>query len=189
MNTLVFIEARGGDVKKASLETLGEARRLTDPTGGRVFAMILGSDLSTEVESVSSAGAHVLLVGNAPVFEVAVADALSAEIVAAVEEHDIQLVMFATTTLGRELASLVACRKDTCVAMDCTSLELEGDLLVAERPIYAGKALLTVEIAHRPAVVTLRPNCGTVFEGGDPGEQLEWIPRTESGGVVEALLE
>ena len=43
MDVLVFIEIQGGQVKRAALETLAEARRIASATAGRPGAILLGS--------------------------------------------------------------------------------------------------------------------------------------------------
>ena len=54
MNVLVFIEQRSGELKKPSLEILGEARRQADAHGDRVLALILGHQVDGVVEKVRS---------------------------------------------------------------------------------------------------------------------------------------
>ena len=45
MNILVFLEQRGGELKRASLEALGEARRIADGSGGQALGVLFGSNV------------------------------------------------------------------------------------------------------------------------------------------------
>src|SRR3989338_5577157 len=50
------------------------------------------------------------------------------------------------------------------LAAECVALAMDGDTLVATRPVYAGKLLARVAWARGPWVATLRPN---VFRPAD----------------------
>ena len=70
-------------------------------------------------------------------------------------------VVFAATASGRDLAPRVAAKLGVAVAADVTDLAVEGDTIVATRPVYAGKALQKVRVLGKPAVVSVRPNVFT----------------------------
>lgn len=92
-------------------------------------------------------------------------------------------VVFAATATGRDLAPRVAAKLGVGLAADVTDLALEGDAIIATRPVYAGKALQKVRLLGKPAVVSLRPNVFT------PDEQAakvtpETIAVPDAGRVV-----
>ena len=70
-------------------------------------------------------------------------------------------VVFTATATGRDLAPRVAAKLGVGVAADLTDLSVDGESIVATRPVYAGKALQKVRVAARPAVLSLRPNVFT----------------------------
>jgi electron transfer flavoprotein alpha subunit len=70
-------------------------------------------------------------------------------------------VVFAATATGRDLAPRVAAKLGVGVAADVTDLTVEGDAIVATRPVYAGKAMQKVRVLSKPAVVSVRPNVFT----------------------------
>ncbi|MEK7838372.1 MAG: electron transfer flavoprotein subunit alpha/FixB family protein, partial [candidate division NC10 bacterium] len=76
-----------------------------------------------------------------------------------------KVIFGAVTARQRELLARLAARLGTGLAADSTALALDGDRLVATRPIYAGKLLAKVTWAKTPWLVTLRPN---VFRAEDP---------------------
>jgi electron transfer flavoprotein alpha subunit len=66
------------------------------------------------------------------------------------------VILFPTTTRGRDLAAMVAIDLNTGVLVDVTRIEVvDGDIL-ATRPIYAGKLLSKVKSNTRPQILTLR---------------------------------
>ena len=70
-------------------------------------------------------------------------------------------VVFAATATGRDLAPRVAAKLGVAVAADVTDLAIEGDAIVATRPVYAGKAMQKVRVLGKPGVVSVRPNVFT----------------------------
>ena len=131
-------------------------------------------DLEAVRKSLIGAGAHKIFVSDHPIFREAVSDTLADEVVAILDEHDVDAILFACTPLGRELSALIAIERDTCVAPDCTKVEITGDAFRVERPVYAGKAIQSVEITHRPVVISYRPNYGSPIEGAvAPAEFVE----------------
>ena len=70
-------------------------------------------------------------------------------------------LVFAATATGKDLAPRVAAKLGVGVAADVTDLAVEGDAIVATRPVYAGKALQKVRVLGKPAVVSVRPNVFT----------------------------
>jgi electron transfer flavoprotein alpha subunit len=83
----------------------------------------------------------------------------------AVAEHarsgGYRAVVFAATATGRDLAPRVAAKLGVAVAADVTDLAIEGDAIVATRPVYAGKAMQKVRVLGKPGVVSVRPNVFT----------------------------
>src|SRR5439155_136561 len=62
------------------------------------------------------------------------------------------------TSRAREFVARLAARLGVGLAADCVAFAMEGDRLVATRPVYAGKLLAKVTWAKTPWVATLRPN-------------------------------
>ena len=70
-------------------------------------------------------------------------------------------LVFAATATGKDLAPRVAAKLGVGVAADVTDLATDGEVVVATRPVYAGKALQKVRVLGKPAVVSVRPNIFT----------------------------
>lgn len=190
MNVLVFVEQRGGEIKKPSLEVLATARHLATSSGGEAIGVVFGSDLGGRVQEITTAGAHKLVVIDDPSCTSATTDALVTDVVRVADEYQCGLILFACTVIGRELSALTAIEKDTCVASDCTRIEIEGDLVVVDRPVYAGKAIVTQQIAARPAVASCRPNYGVALAEAPPAaEVIAGKPTFDAGSLRVELVE
>jgi len=147
---------RQGAPKKVMAEVLGAASRLG---GGPVEAVWLtdkASDAGLKQLGEWGAGKVWLLenAGLAPYRSEVWAGAL-ADLAA---QQSPRAIFGAVTSRQRELVARLAARLGVGLAADCVALAMNGDTLVATRPVYAGKLLARVTWAKGPWVATLRPN-------------------------------
>src|SRR5262249_61198182 len=70
------------------------------------------------------------------------------------------------TSRMREFIARLAARLGAGLSADSVGFAVEGDTLVATRPVYAGKLLAKMTWATTPWIATLRPN---VFKPAEPG--------------------
>ncbi|MEK7702317.1 MAG: electron transfer flavoprotein subunit alpha/FixB family protein [candidate division NC10 bacterium] len=158
---------RQGMPKKVMSEVIGEAARLS---GGQAEAVWLTDKASDDgLKQLGEWGAaRVWLLENAAyapyrgeVWAGAVAELAAKE--------SPRAIFGAVTSRQREFVARLAARLGVGLAADCVGFAMDGDKLVAMRPIYAGKLLSRVAWAKEPWVATLRPN---VFRPADaqPGK-------------------
>jgi electron transfer flavoprotein alpha subunit len=159
---LVVTEAFNDALRKPGLEAIGEARRLADQNGGEVIALVSDDSLA---QSAAQYGADQVLT---TAVESGNTDSLASVIKQAVEANDVHIVLMAATDLGKDLAPRTAAALNAGLAEDCLKLEMEGDQLIATRPMYAGKVLARVAVKSAVKVATLRPNVFAVA-GPDSG--------------------
>src|SRR3989442_1706854 len=69
------------------------------------------------------------------------------------------------TSRMREFVARLAARLGAGLSADSVALAMEGDALVATRPVYAGKLLAKMTWAKTPWIATLRPNVFKPAEG------------------------
>ncbi|HKB23535.1 MAG TPA: electron transfer flavoprotein subunit alpha/FixB family protein [Methylomirabilota bacterium] len=147
---------RQGMPKKVMAEVIGEVSRLS---GGQTEAVWL-TDKATDAGLTQlgewGVGKVWLLenAGLAPYRSEVWAGALAA---LATKESP-KAILGAVTSRQREMIPRLAAKLGVGLAADCVALALEGDKLVATRPVYAGKLLAKVTWAKGPWVATLRPN-------------------------------
>lgn len=156
---LVFVEQRDGQIRKASLEALSEAKRLAQAKGMPVAAVLLGSGVSQLAASLGEWGAEKVFVADQPELAQYSPQAYAQAVAQAVAQAQPQAVFLGATALGRDLSGRLAAKLKVGCLPDVTALKWEGDTLQAVRPVYSGKALATVDGGQAvPVVVTTRPN-------------------------------
>ena len=110
--------------------------------------------------------------------------------------HQPKAIFGPVTSKQRELMARLAARLGVGLAGDCMGLAMEGDKLIATRPVYAGKLLSKMSWAKTPWLATLRPN---VFKPADaqpgktatvekvsakvPPAQLKFVERREEAST------
>ena len=151
MNIWVYIDHFKGQALPASWEALGVGKNL-----GSVTAVVFGQNVEALAKEAFENGAdEVLLADDATLADYrAEAFTASLSILAAGTSPDV--IIFPTTTRGREIAAMTAIDLKTGVMVDATALEVQGDAIVVTRPIYAGKLLSKETCSTRPQIITLR---------------------------------
>ena len=156
MSILVFVEQRDGRLRPVSREALGEASRLSAALGGPVVAICPAAS-DPGLAALGEAGAERAILARHEAFGSYLAAGYARAVVAAAKATSPRLVMFANSSMGRDLAPRVAARLDAGLASDCVALAAEGGRLIATRPVYAGKAVQKVVFPGPIAMVSIRP--------------------------------
>jgi electron transfer flavoprotein alpha subunit len=156
MSVLVWIEQREGAIRSVAREALGEAARLAPSFGGEVVG-ICAAAADPGLASLGEAGADRVLLAADPAFSHYEGTSYAHAVVQAIETVKPQVVLFAASANGKDLAPRVAARAGVGLATDCTALEVRSGRLVATRPVFAGKALQTIGFTKGPALASLRP--------------------------------
>jgi electron transfer flavoprotein alpha subunit len=151
MKTLVYIDHFKGQVQPAAWEALGVAKGL-----GSAAAVIFGSGLEELTKTAFEFGADEVLVADDPGMQDYSAEAYAATLSALASSRSSDLILLPTTSRTRELAAMSAIDLNTGVLVDLTGLALDGDKLVATRPIYEGKLMEKTACAGKPVIATLR---------------------------------
>lgn len=177
-DVLAFVEQKDGKLRPGANEVVATAAAVAQELGGSAHALVLGgSGIGEDAGALGGFGAEVVHVGEDPALESYVPETHAAVVAEAVRTHGYAAVLFGATALGKDLAPRVAALVDAPLASDVTHVEVEGDRLVAVRPVYGGKAIARVAFQASPAVVSLRPNAF-----GTNGSQAEG--RTEPFAVA-----
>jgi electron transfer flavoprotein alpha subunit len=176
-DVLAVVEQREGTIRGISNEVVSAASGVAAGLGGSVHALLVGgTGLSSQAPALGRFGAEKV--------RVAEMDALSgyhpqgyAQVVAdAVRSGDYAAVMFGATAQGKDLAPRVAALLDLPLASDVTSLEVEDGSVVAQRPVFAGKAFSTVTFQASPALLSIRPNVFQAEEAPAAGTAEPYAP-------------
>jgi len=162
---LTFAESKGGQLRRASLEAVSEARRLADALSASVVSVVVGSGVQGLAAELSSYGADRVVVFDDPGLAAYATEAHARALAQAITQVKPAVVLLPFTATGKDLAPRVAARVGAGLVSDCVGLSVKDGRLVARRPQYAGKAYATVSWTGEPQMATLRPN---VFPLGKP---------------------
>jgi electron transfer flavoprotein alpha subunit len=151
MKTLVYIDHFKGQVQPAAWEALGVAKSF-----GNSAAVIFGSGLDELTKAAFEFGADEVLTADETGMQDYRAEAYAATLSALAASRSPDLILLPTTSRTRELAAMTAIDLNTGVLVDVTALAMDGDKLVATRPIYEGKLLERTVCTGKPVIATLR---------------------------------
>lgn len=175
-NILVFIEQRNGKVLPASFQLLALAEQLAGQTGGQAQACVIGQDVGALTDTIASYGAKKIYVADDAALSLYRASAYTTALCAAIDQADPKVVLLPTSALGRDLAARVAARKRAGLAIDCMELKLDGDDLIATKPMYAGKFTGQFKlIGGKLQIATVRSNAYSAKQP-DTGAKAEAVP-------------
>jgi len=189
-----YLEIRDGKIKKSSLEALSEARRRAAELGVGTAAVLAGAGVADMAPAAFAAGAvKVYVIENAALADYST-QAYAVALAGFAAEAKPAALFFAATAMGKDLAPRVAARLGAALATDCTKVAVQGGSLVFTRPIYAGKAFLSLRLKSSPQIATLRPNVfplGEAIAGAGETVRLDAaIPEgAVKGRVTEVLKE
>jgi electron transfer flavoprotein alpha subunit len=160
---LVFIEQREGYIKKSSLEASKTAATIAGILGSEVEAVIFGSQVK-DIEKLGGYGVKKVTFFKNADLNLYSPKTYTELVSKQISESGAGVVLFANTSMGKDLAPRVAAKVDSGIAMDVVAYEFDGNNLIATRPVYAGKALVDLKITSEVKILTLRPN---VFPAGE----------------------
>ena len=158
MTILVFAEQRDGAFKKSSLEAVSMASELALESKGECVALVIGAGSTGSAAELGKYGATKVVAADDPVLSQFSVQAWEKIITQTARSVHANVVLLSSTQMGRDLGPRVAIGLDAGLAADCTALKINGDSIIASRPVYAGKALIDVEVTTPVKVFSLRPN-------------------------------
>ncbi len=154
---LVLLEQRNGQIKKPSLEAAKSAFDLSAKLSCEFETAVIGNEIDN-LESIGNYGVtKVKHFKNSELLNYS-PSAYSKILSKYAKETGASIIIVSNTSLGKDLAPRLAAVLDAGLAMDCISLEVTNNEIVATRPIYAGKVLLDVKLNSSVKIFTLRPN-------------------------------
>ena len=169
-NIIVIAEVRGGSLKRPSLEAVTAAQQLAQGTGGKVVAIACGDALDNAAGELSSNGAAKVVAIEGATFENYSGDAYAKAVADQVKANDGAAVLMAHTAMGKDLLPRVSALLGTGVVTDVVDVHCDGGSFGAKKPVFAGKATLTVKATKAPFCATVRPNNFAAASGGGGGE-------------------
>ena len=148
---------------------------MADQSGQPLAAVVVGSQIGEEAKKLIPYGPDTLYVADDPALADYTPETYTAVLADLIKKQEPDIVLLGASAQGKELAAKLAARLETGMAQDCVSFRLENGLLIAKRPLYAGKVYADVACeTARPQMAAARPNVLAVAEP-DPGRQAEIV--------------
>ena len=182
---LAVLEQRDGALRKVSHEVVTGARRVADAFGNStVDALVIAAGAVRGADAVGGFGADKVITLTNAAFGSYAPEGYARAIADRMKAGAYEVLVFAASATGKDLAPRVAARLGRPLAQDVTDVAVEGGAVIAIRPVYAGKALLKIKIAGSPAVLSLRPNVFTPVQRPRAGAAETAVVDGSAGRVV-----
>ena len=173
MKILAFAEQREGKFKKSGFEVTQAAGRIAGELGLELVAVVIGDNVAGMAAELGSYGAKRVLAVQDPRLKYYSTTAYAKIVAELAKRESASMVFLPASQMGKDLASRIGAKLGAGVAADCTSLSVNGGDVVATRPIYAGKATVSVKVLSPVKVFTLRPNVFTASSTGSAPAAVE----------------
>jgi len=199
---MTYCEITEGKLPSISNELLGCGRRLADDLGQELCTVLVGSDIGSLAQEAIAFGADRVYVVDDPLLKEYQTDSYVSVMEKVVRQVMPQILILGQTSVGRDLAPMLAFRLDTTATLDCVDLAIDPDtkLLLHIKPVYGGNAHATFTCDSYPQIATVRvkvmsplePNASqrgeviTIDAGLDPSAirtRLLKRVKEEEGGV------
>jgi len=155
MSDIVICLFSGSGYDRVAQGVVGAGRRLANQLNGRLHAVIAGAhdaELNIRVASVADA---VVTADQRDLVQYQPELHLNA-ITQICRDISPSAVLFGNDTYSQETAPRLAHRLGGAAAGDCLDLITHDGAIRVKRSVYGGKAIATIELKRRPAVVWLR---------------------------------
>jgi electron transfer flavoprotein alpha subunit len=196
MSVLAITEQRDGNFRKITYEVLSEGRKLADGLGSELTALVVGAGVEGIAADLGKFGADKIMVAEHDNLGEYLTDIYTNVIAEIVKKVDPQVIIIGASSQGKDLAARLSARLDAGLAMDCVAIRVDGENVIATRPIYGGKVQAEIAISGKPQIIATRPNAMSIQETAkagtiektdvDPGDsQLQFVEKTLETGKVE----
>lgn len=174
MKVLVFAEQREGKLRKSAFEVTRAGRVVADQLGGEAVGVVVGHNVEAIAPELGGFGVERVIVVDDPRLSLYSGTAYARILAELVRKEQATMVFAAASSMGKDLVPRLAVKVDAGSAIDCVALRVENGTVIATRPVYAGKALIEVEVKSEIKVFTLRPN---VFNAGSASSNQASVER------------
>ncbi|MEJ2671268.1 MAG: electron transfer flavoprotein subunit alpha [Deltaproteobacteria bacterium] len=156
----VFAEQRRGALAPVTTELLGEARRLAEPLGVKVAAVLLGDQVAGLSQTLLAAGADKVYLAEHPRLGDFLEETYAAALIELARKFQPEIILAGATYPGRAFIPQVAAGLKTGLTADCTGFAIDPEkrLLLQTRPAFGGNIMATIITPRTfPQMATARP--------------------------------
>jgi electron transfer flavoprotein alpha subunit len=180
----VWLEQRDGAISTISREALGAGRSLAEQMGVDLTAVIFGQNIGDAAATAFGLGANAVIGCDDETLAEFRVEAYGPLLAKLAQERQPAVLLLGASTRGRDIAGWVAADLDAGQISDAIKLELDGGVVRATRPVYAGKLLSDVLVPSGLQIITLRSRAFLAAEANGQTGEVEWV----GAAVAEADL-
>lgn len=187
----VFIELERDELRKVSLETLCEARKLANGLNEELCALLLGEKVEQVAGLLPQYGADRVYLMQHESLSYHNIDAHLNAVASLIKEKLPRVLLFGATPLAKELAPRLAAQFKVGLVSEAADLKIDANgRLVIRKPVYGGKAHATFACA--PAAPQMATVAAGVMDMKSPDanrkcEIVNLAPKAEGKPGVEFI--
>ena len=145
-NILVLSESKDSEIDNITWELLHKGRSIADQWETKLAVLVIGSDIDSMVDALSSSEADIILTARHPELSNYNAELYTLMITEAAKAYDPVLLLMGYTYLGMETGPAVTVRMGGTMVSNCMDLNLENEKLICIRSMFGGTLQGRVEI-------------------------------------------
>jgi len=150
--------------------------------GGGVTALVFGSQAQAIAAETIQHGADEVIYADDPILMDYRPEPYATLLAKLVGGGEVEVILFPTTSRGRELAAMAAVDLNTGVMPDVIGLEVKDGRIYATRPVYAGKLLAKTVCNSNPQIITTRLRA---FPSPQVDASRSGVSRKVEAGIAE----
>lgn len=157
---MVFLEHRKGKLRNASVQLIGEGRRLAHMLNVELSGALLGKSVDQLAEQAIQYGLDKVYLVEHELLDSYAPRPYAKALAELVERRKPEALLFGATMNGREIAGRLHAYIHTGLAADCTAFDVTEDgYLEMIRPAFGGKSLAHILCKKtKPQMASARPN-------------------------------
>ncbi len=185
---LVFAEVRNGKLKSTAAECLTAAQSLTGGSAAQLHAVNMGKGATEHAAELGKFGADQVHLVESPHTDTYQGEPHIQAISQLVEKENFDVVVGPASPTGRDFFPRLSARLGAGLLTEVTEVSLDGDTVVAKRPIYAGKCIADVASQTPRTLVTIRPNVVAAKESQAGGKVEAFSPSFDDAKIARCTI-
>ena len=155
---LIYGEVNGEKLSALTTELLGCGRKLADDLGQELVTVLAGSELSNPIREAIAFGADKVYLVDDPLLKAYQTDFYLSVMEKVAQQATPQIILLGQTSIGRDLAPVLAFRLKTAAILDCVALNIDPDSkrLHQTKPVYGGNIQAIFITESDPQIATVR---------------------------------
>lgn len=184
---LVVLSVQDGRVKRSSFEALSRAVVVGKRVGMSVNAAILHSKASELALEAGEYGAETVFCISNPIFDSHLNEPMLSGLEAVLNAVNPRLVVAGSTESIKDIWGALAVRMDAAALPDVSTFDINGDVVICERPVMAAKLMAEVQSSSSMVLVSVRSGSYDALKTGGEAN-TESVPFEMDASTLSATL-